>query len=75
MPLLRLGCRIKILLLNLSFFPSDTHKFFHHDRVGRRGGGGGTGLLVKKHIDVKKIDGGEKLSFEFSELRITFLFL
>ena len=33
---------------------------------------GGTGLLFKKAIDVKKIAAGEKSSFEFSEWRVSF---
>ena len=40
------------------------------DRPGRRGGG--TGLLFQKNIDVKKIDSGERTSFEFSEWRVTY---
>lgn len=34
--------------------------------------GGGTGLLFKKAIDVKMIAAREKLSFEFSEWRVSF---
>lgn len=49
----------------LEFIPPRTHKFLHHNRKGRKGGG--TGLLFKENIEVKKIDAGEKTSFEFSE--------
>ena len=49
-------------------FTPDTHNFYYHNRSGRRGGG--TGLLAKKNITVKKIDAGEKKSFEFSQLNI-----
>ena len=53
----------------LEFIPPGTHKFLHHSRSGRKGGG--TGLLFKENIDMKKIDSGEKTSFEFSEWGIT----
>ena len=46
----------------LEFFPTDTHNFIQQNRSGRRGGG--TRLLFKKNVDVKKIDAGER-SFEF----------
>ena len=49
----------------MEFIPPQTHKFLHHNRSGRKGGG--TGLLVRENIDVSKIDVGEKTSFEFSE--------
>ena len=49
----------------LEFIPPQTHKFLHHNRSGRKGGG--TGLLFRENIDVSKIDAGEKTSFEFSE--------
>ncbi|XP_068713260.1 uncharacterized protein [Montipora foliosa] len=49
----------------LEFIPSQTHKFLHHSRSGREGGG--TGLLFRENVDVSKIDAGEKTSFEFSE--------
>ena len=49
----------------LEFIPPQTHKFPHHNRSGRKGGG--TGLLFRENIDVSKIDAGEKTSFEFSE--------
>ena len=41
------------------------HKFLHHNRSGRKGGG--TGLLLRETISVSKIVAGEKTSFEFSE--------
>lgn len=40
-------------------------KFFHCPRKDRKGGG--TGLLARDDITVRMLDGGEKLSFEFSE--------
>ncbi|XP_068704868.1 uncharacterized protein [Montipora foliosa] len=49
----------------LEFIPPQTHKFLHHNRSGRKGGG--TGLLFRENIDVSKIDADEKTSFEFSE--------
>ena len=49
----------------LEFIPPQTHKFLHHIRPDRKGGG--TGLLFRENIDVSKIDAGEKTSFEFSE--------
>ena len=49
----------------LEFIPPGTHKFLHHNRSGRKRGG--TGLLFRENIGVKKIDAGEKTSFEFSE--------
>ena len=51
----------------LEFIPPGTHDFIHHNRSGRKGGG--TGLLFREKIGVtcKKIDAGEKTSFEFSE--------
>ena len=49
----------------LEFIPPQTHKFLHHNRSGRKGGG--TGLQFRENIDVSKIDAGEKTSFEFSE--------
>lgn len=49
----------------LEFIPSETHAFVNQNRADRKGGG--TGLLFKKNIEVKKIDAGEKTSFEFSE--------
>ena len=54
----------------LEFYSTKTHKFIQQDRDGRRGGG--TGLLFKKAIDVKKIAAGQKSSFEFSEWRVSF---
>ena len=49
----------------LEFIPPPTHKFLHHIRPDRKGGG--TGLLFRENIDVSKIDAGDKTSFEFSE--------
>lgn len=49
----------------LEFIPPGTHKFLHHSRLGCKGRG--TGLLFKENIDVKKIDAGEKTSFEYSD--------
>ena len=49
----------------LEFIPPQTHKFLHHNRSGRKGGG--TGLLFRENIDVSKIDEGERTSFEFLE--------
>lgn len=52
----------------LEFYSTDTHSFFHHARHDRHGGG--LGLLFRKTIAVKKLDGGEKSSFESSEWQI-----
>ena len=52
----------------LEFIPPQTHKFLHHIRPDRKGGG--TGLLLRENIDMSKIDAGEKTSFEFSEWRL-----
>ena len=49
----------------MEFIPPQTHKFLHHNRSVRKGGG--TGLLFRENIDVSKVDAGEKTSFEFSE--------
>ena len=54
----------------LEIYSPESHSFIRQDRNGRRGGG--TGLLFKKGIDVKKIAAGEKSSFEFSEWRVSF---
>ncbi|XP_078372669.1 uncharacterized protein LOC144656313 [Oculina patagonica] len=43
----------------------DGYNFNDHPRVGRRGGG--TGLVYRDSLDVKKVAAGEKESFEFSE--------
>ena len=51
------------------YFP-ESHSFIQQDQNGRRGGG--TELLFKKAIDVKKIAAGEKSSIEFSEWRVSF---
>ena len=49
----------------MEFIPPQTHKFLHHNRSVRKGGG--TVLLLRENIDVSKVDEGEKTSFEFSE--------
>ena len=54
----------------LEIYSPESHSFIQQDRNGRRGGG--TGLLFKKAVDVKKIAAGEKSSFEFSEWRVSF---
>ena len=49
----------------LEFIPPGTHKSMHHNRsVLKRDG---TGLLFRENVEVKKIDAGEKTSFELSE--------
>ena len=54
----------------LEIYSPESHSFIQQDRNGRRGGG--TGLLFKKAIDVKKIAAGEKLlSFQSGELVLT----
>ena len=45
------------------------YKFFDHPRSGRQGGG--TGLLFKNNLQVAKVAGGERQSFEYSEWKIT----
>ena len=40
-----------------------------HPRLGRRGGG--TGLAYRDSLGIKKVDAGEKESFEFSEWTVT----
>ena len=45
------------------------YKFIGHNRIGRRGGG--TGLMFRDSLGVKKVAGGEFESFEFSEWLIT----
>ena len=62
--------REKDTAARLEFIPSETHKFIHVNRVDRLGGG--TGLLFKKNIDVKKVDAGMTNSFEFSEWKVEF---
>ena len=54
----------------LEIYSPESQSFIQQDRNWRRGGG--TGLLFKKAIDVKKIAAGEKSSFEFSEWRVSF---
>ena len=41
------------------------YKLFEHQRVGRTGGG--IALLLNEAIDVRKVDSGERRSFEFGE--------
>ena len=54
----------------LEIYSPESHSFIQQDRNGRHGGG--TGLLFKKAIDVKKIAAGEKLlSFQSGELVLT----
>ena len=54
----------------LEIYSLESHSFIQQDRNGRHGGG--TGLLFKKAIDVKKIAAGEKLlSFQSGELVLT----
>lgn len=52
------------------FIPSETYSFVQHNQLGRRGGG--TELLFNREINVKKIDAGEKSSFEYFEWRVKF---
>ena len=47
----------------------DGYKFIDHPRLGRRGGG--TGLVYRDSLGIKKADAGEKESFEFSEWTVT----
>ena len=47
----------------------DGYKFIDRPRLGRRGGG--TGLVYRDSLGVKKVDAGEKESFEFSEWTVT----
>ena len=54
----------------LEIYSPKSHSFIQQDWNGRRGGG--TGLLFKRAIDVKKIAAGEKSPFEFSEWRVSF---
>ena len=52
----------------LEIYSPESHSFIQQDRRH----GGGTGLLFKKAIDVKKIAAGEKLlSFQSGELVLT----
>ena len=54
----------------LEIYSPESHSFIQQDWNGRHGGG--TGLLFKKAIDVKKIAAGEKLlSFQSGELVLT----
>lgn len=45
------------------------YTFIGHNRIGR--GGGATGLMFRDSLVVKKVDGREFESFEFSEWLIT----
>ncbi|PFX17927.1 Transient receptor potential-gamma protein [Stylophora pistillata] len=45
------------------------YTFIGHNQIGRRGGG--TGLMFRDSLGVKKVDGKEFESFEFSEWLIT----
>ena len=47
----------------------DGYKFLDHPRDGLRGGG--TGLIYRDSLCVKKLDAGIKRSFEFSEWSVT----
>ena len=47
------------------------YRFIDHPRLGRRGGG--TGVVYRDSLGVKKVDAGEKESFEFSEWIVTSL--
>ena len=60
----------KDVATKLEITPTEIHKVVQQDRQGRRGGG--TGLLYKENMDVKKIESGERTSFEFSEWRVTY---
>ena len=46
-----------------------TSLFNDHPRFGRRGGG--TGLVYRNALGIKKVDAGERASFEFSEWIVT----
>ena len=47
----------------------DGYNFLDHPREGRCGGG--TGLIFRDSLRVKKVEVGEKSSFEFSEWTVT----
>ena len=47
----------------------DGYNFLDHPREGRCGGG--TGLIFRDSLRVKKVEAGEKSSFEFSEWTVT----
>ena len=47
----------------------DGYKFTDHPRFGRRRGG--TGLVYRSSLGIKKVDTGERASFEFSEWIVT----
>ena len=47
----------------------DGYKFIDHLRFGRRGGE--TGLVYRRSLGIKKVDAGERASFEFSEWIVT----
>ena len=47
----------------------DVYNFVDHPREGRCGGG--TGLMYRDSLRVKKVEAGGKSSFEFSECTVT----
>ena len=47
----------------------DGYKFMGQNRIGRSGGG--TGIMYRDSLNVKRIDGGEHESFEFSEWMVS----
>ena len=49
----------------------DGYRFIDQPHLGRRGGG--TGLVYRDSLGVKKVDAGGKESFEFSEWTVTSL--
>ena len=55
---------------SLEFFPSETCKLFQQNRSSGRNGGG-TALLIKKSIDVRKIESRKITSFEYLEFKIS----
>ena len=50
-------------------FCPDVYKFMGQNRIGRSGGG--TGIMYRDSLNVKRIDGGEHESFEFSEWMVS----
>ena len=55
---------------SLEFFPSETYKLFQKNRSSGHNGGG-TALVIKKSIDVRKIESRKITSFEYSEFKIS----
>ena len=47
----------------------DGYNFMGQNRIGR--GEGGTGIMYRDSLNVKRIDGGEHKSFEFSEWMVS----